>query len=75
MKHLIDLENWERKDHFEFFSKFSDPFWGLTLNVDCTIAYRRAKDENNSFYLSYLHHSLRAVNQIEAFKLYISTRK
>ena len=71
VKQFIDLNNWERKDHFEFFSKFSNPFWGLTLNVDCTIAYQRAKDENNSFYLSYLYQSLRAVNQIEAFKLRI----
>ena len=71
MKHLIDLENWERKDHFEFFSKFSDPFWGLTYNVDCTIAYQRAKDENNSFYLYYLYQSLRAINQVDAFKLRI----
>ncbi len=71
MKHLIDLENWERKDHFEFFSKFSDPFWGLTYNVDCTIAYERAKDENYSFYLYYLYQSLRAVNQVDAFKLRI----
>ncbi len=74
MKHFIDLENWERKDHFEFFSKFSDPFWGLTLNVDCTIAYQRAKENNNSFYLYYLYQSLRAVNQIDAFKLRIEDK-
>ncbi len=71
VKHFIDPENWERKEHFEFFSKFSDPFWGLTLNVDCTIAYQKAKDENNSFYLYYLHQSMRAVNQVDAFKLRI----
>jgi len=71
MKHLIDLENWVQKDHFEFFSKFSDPFWGVTLNVDCTIAYQRVKDENKSFYLYYLHQSLRVVNQLDSFKLRI----
>jgi len=75
MKHLIDLENWERKEHFEFFSKFSDPFWGLTYNVDCTMAYQRAKAENNSFYLYYLYQSLRAVNQTDAFKLRIEDDK
>jgi chloramphenicol O-acetyltransferase type A len=71
LKHFIDLENWERRDHFEYFSRFSDPFWGVTLNVDCTRAYRRSKEENNSFYLYYLFQSLRAVNMIEAFKLRI----
>jgi len=75
LKHFIDLENWERRDHFEFFSRFSDPFWGVTFNVDCTRAYQRSKDENNSFYLYYLHQSLRAVNLIEAFKLRIEDDK
>jgi chloramphenicol O-acetyltransferase type A len=75
LKHFIDLENWERKEHFEFFSKFSDPFWGLTLNVNCTVAYNRAKAGNNSFYLYYLYQSLRAVNLVDAFKLRIEDDK
>ena len=75
MKHVIDFENWERKGHFEFFSKFSDPFWGLTFNIDCTTAYKKSKAENISFYLYYLHQSLRAVNLIDAFKLRIEDNK
>ena len=75
VKHFIDLENWERKDHFDFFSKFSDPFWGLTFNVDCSIAYKRAKALNYSFYLYYLYQSLRAVNLVDAFKFRIEDDK
>ena len=75
MKQFIDLKNWERKEHFEFFSKFSDPFWGLTFNIDCTIAYQRAKADNNSFYLYYMYQSLCAVNLIDAFKLRIENDK
>ena len=75
MVHYIDLEKWERKSHFEFFSKFSDPFWGLTLNVDCTIAYQTSKERKFSFYLYYLYQSLRAVNLIHAFKLRIEDNK
>ena len=71
MKHFIDLSNWERREHFEFFSKFSDPFWGLTFNVDCTRAYQTAKKENHSFYLWYLFQSLKAINQCPAFKIRI----
>ena len=75
MKHLIEIEKWERREHFEFFSKFSDPFWGLTFNVDCTRAYRTAKEGNYSFYLWYLFQSLNAVNQCPAFKLRIEDGK
>lgn len=31
MKQVIDLDNWNRKEHFAFFSAFDDPFSGLQL--------------------------------------------
>ena len=38
MKKLIDIDNWKRKEHFLFFSKFEEPFFGVTVKVDCTTA-------------------------------------
>lgn len=34
MKQLIDLENWNRKEHFKFFSAFDRPIFGITTLVD-----------------------------------------
>lgn len=68
MKQLIDIENWPRKDHFKFFNRFDEPFFGLTVNVDCTIAYARSKELGASFFLYYLHKALAAANAIEAFR-------
>ena len=31
MKQVIDLDNWNRKEHFAFFSAFDDPFFGVQL--------------------------------------------
>ena len=45
MKKLIDLDNWNRKEHFLFFSKFDEPFFCVTVKVDCTIAYQKAKEK------------------------------
>lgn len=28
MKRVINLDNWNRKEHFKFFSALDDPFWG-----------------------------------------------
>jgi len=67
MKRKIDVESWERKELFEFFKGFSEPFWGITANVDATIAYRRAKEQHVSFFLYYLYQSLRAANQTKEF--------
>lgn len=68
MKKLIDLENWDRKEHFLFFSKFTEPFFGVTTRVDCTKAYRNAKEKQVSFFLYYLYKALKAANQIDNFK-------
>jgi chloramphenicol O-acetyltransferase type A len=68
MKQLIDINTWSRKDHFQFFNAFEEPFFGLAVDVDCTNAYQRAKGEGISFFLHYLHASLAAANQVEAFR-------
>lgn len=68
MKTLLDLESWPRKEHFHFFRKFSEPFFGATVTVDCTKAYDRAKTGNIPFFVYYLHQTLIAVNEIEPFR-------
>lgn len=68
MKQLIKLDNWKRKEHFLFFSKFEEPFFGVTINIDCTLAYQQAKSKGNSFFLYYLYRALKAVNKIENFR-------
>ena len=39
MKRVINLDNWNRKEHFKFFSALDDPFWGITTTVDFTMHY------------------------------------
>ncbi|WP_316745778.1 chloramphenicol acetyltransferase [Pedobacter gandavensis] len=68
MTQILDLNTWSRKDHFHFFSQFEEPFFGVTVKVDCTIAYATAKAKGISFFLHYLHKSLLAANQIPCFR-------
>jgi chloramphenicol O-acetyltransferase type A len=68
MKTLIDIANWIRKDHYAFFSKFEEPFFGMTFTVDCTNAYQHAKKNNLSFFLYYLYQALKTANSIENFR-------
>lgn len=72
MKTLLDLENWNRKEHFEHFSKMEEPFFGVTVEIDCTKAYQTAKDLKTSFFIFYLHKTLAAVNSVENFKYRIA---
>jgi len=68
VKQQIDIKNWNRKEHYEFFSTFEEPFFGITTPIDCTIAFEKSKELNISFFIYYLHKTLIAINQIENFR-------
>ncbi|SCY97414.1 chloramphenicol acetyltransferase [Flavobacterium caeni] len=68
---FIDLNNWNRKEHFEFFSKMASPYFGITTEVDCTKAYQNAKENERSFFAHYLHKSMIAINSVEELKFRI----
>ena len=68
----IDLSTWKRKQHFEFFSQFEEPYFGLTVTVDVTKAMHTSKQKDISFFQYYLHKCILATNQIENFKYRIT---
>jgi chloramphenicol O-acetyltransferase type A len=69
----IDLNTWKRKEHFEFFQTFEEPYFGVTATIDVSKAYTQAKSDGHSFFLSYLYASLQAANTIENFAYRIGT--
>ncbi|TPG36354.1 chloramphenicol acetyltransferase [Flavobacterium pectinovorum] len=75
MKTLLDLENWNRKEHFAHFNRMEEPFFGATVEIDCTKAYQTAKDLKAAFFIYYLHKTLVAVNSIENFRYRIAKDK
>lgn len=68
MKTLLDLDSWNRKEHFLFFKQMQEPFFGVTINIDCTKAYTASKALGTSFFIYYLHKTLVAVNAFESFR-------
>lgn len=75
MKTLLDIEKWPRAEHFHFFRQFEEPFFGATVEIDCTIAYEKCKKLGSSFFIYYLHKTLVAVNSIESFRYRIADDK
>ena len=72
---IIDINTWKRKEHYNFFSQFDEPFFGIVSEVDCTNAFRFTEDEGLSFFAYYLHKSLVAANNIDEFKYRIKDEK
>lgn len=75
MKRELNIATWNRKEHFEFFCKFEEPFFGTTIQLDCTKAYATSKELGVSFFAYYLHKTLAAVNNTENFKYRIQDEK
>ncbi len=72
MKQVLNVAGWARRDQFNFFKQFEEPFFGVCLNIECGIAYQRAKENGHSFFLYYLYQSLAAANKTEPFRYRIS---
>lgn len=63
----IQMENWPRREIFEFFSQTRRPFYSLCFSVDVSKAYRFAKSRGLSFYYCMTWLVTQAVNRVEAF--------
>ncbi|MCH3885516.1 chloramphenicol acetyltransferase [Tenacibaculum aquimarinum] len=74
MKYL-DIESWNRKQHFEHFRTLADPTFSLVVNVDVTNAFSYSKSSDYSFFIIYLHACMKAINAVENFKYRIEGDK
>lgn len=68
MKTTINIETWHRKEYFEWFRQFDEPFWSLTADIEITSLYERAKKSNAPFSLYMQHTILQAINSVDEFK-------
>tara|TARA_R110002073_G_scaffold72537_1_gene177742 strand:- start:784232 stop:784858 length:627 start_codon:yes stop_codon:yes gene_type:complete len=71
----LDIENWNRKEHFYFFRQFDDPYFAVTVDFDVTKALNRSKATESSFFVMYLHACMQAINSVENFKFRIQGDK
>ncbi|MDY0781645.1 CatA-like O-acetyltransferase [Tenacibaculum sp. IB213877] len=74
MKYL-DINNWNRKQLFEHFRTLQDPTFGLVAEVNVTNLYKRTKETKQSFFVSYLHACMIAINAVESLKYRIEGDK
>lgn len=68
---VLDVEQWHRKEQYEFFRTFDEPFTGVMVDVNVTIAHQIHKEKNLSFFQIYLHKCLKAANATKAMRLRI----
>lgn len=65
---IIDVNTWNRKQHYEHFSAFSDPYFGVVIPFNVTKAYNFSKEKKVSFFGKYLHACMQAINNVDNLK-------
>lgn len=64
MKHIVDIDTWERRDNYGFFKTFLNSWYSVTTEIDCTEASAAARAAGRSFFLYYLYAVLRSANEV-----------
>lgn len=71
MRREIDIEHWDRKQHFKYYSKISTPHYCIAFNVDVTNLLRFTREHHISFYYSLIYLCTQSFNAIDEFLLEI----
>jgi chloramphenicol O-acetyltransferase type A len=72
MPEYLDIEAWERREHFNFFRDYEQPFFSVCAEVDVTELARVTAGPDYSFFLASLFLSQKAVNETEEFRYRIT---
>ena len=65
---VIDFNSWKRKEVFNFFKDYQDPYFNITVDIDVSGLWKFCKEQKKSFFLSSLFVACKAANDIEDFR-------
>jgi len=64
----IDIESWQRRDHFNLYKDWTYPHFSLTANVDLTAYYPYIKQHGISVNVAIIYVLARTANEIPEFR-------
>lgn len=66
---FIDIDAWKRREHFELYRQFANPFFNVCVEIDATGVWQASQSPTGpSFFLASVFLALRAANEVEAFR-------
>ena len=69
--HPIDINNWDRRDLYDHFSRLKLPHFAVAAYIDVTRLLEYKRHEGLSFYLSLIYLTTKVLNGIDNFRLRI----
>jgi chloramphenicol O-acetyltransferase type A len=73
MFHYIDLENWERREHFEYYRNQLKCSYNLTVQLDVTNLLKKVKQHQLKFYPCMIYCISKIVNETQEFKMAVDS--
>ncbi|MGB3368843.1 MAG: chloramphenicol acetyltransferase [Acidaminobacteraceae bacterium] len=64
----INIENWNRKKHYEFFKNLDYPHFNVCANIDITEFLKYTKSNGEPFFISTLFLVMKSINSIKEFR-------
>lgn len=65
----IDIPNWDRRESYELFKEFEDPFFGLQVELDVTLFWAYCKNHGLGIHHSLLYAVVKTANSYAPMKL------
>ncbi|MEO6654482.1 MAG: CatA-like O-acetyltransferase [Pyrinomonadaceae bacterium] len=65
----LDIKKWPRKETYDFFKNYEDPFFNISANIDVSSVYRFCKKNHLAISLTLLYYSLETANEIREFRI------
>ncbi|MBR6501015.1 MAG: chloramphenicol acetyltransferase [Firmicutes bacterium] len=67
--HLIDMETWPRREHYEYYKNLVKTSYNLTANVDISRLLFRCNETKQRFYPTFVYAITKAVNEIKELRM------
>lgn len=71
----INLENWKRRGHYEFFHRMDYPQYNICMDIDVSNFLKFTRQKELSFYYAMIFASTTVLNRIDNFKYRIRDDK
>lgn len=75
MTKYLDLANWSRRELFEFFIDYTDPYFNICARVDVAKLVALVRERNIKISLALHYFALRIANEIEPFRYRLKDRE
>lgn len=72
---LVDMANWERREHFDVFQNMDFPHYSMSVKLDATQFLAAVRQKKLSFYFSMIYKIMETSNLLPSFRYRIRGRQ